>query len=166
VAHRDELWKRRLTLTTDECWQFHAYDYAWRRSAAPHRALVKPVRPSPIDPEGVWFNEALVGQAAVIWPAVPKPEVSGQRVPPEEFERQMAGIYAVLSKKQERLKLPARVALAERTSALGSWKRVALPAPVADLDGERRWREMVDAGVTATEATRRLEAEAYPGDTP
>ncbi len=41
------------TLTDAELWNFHAYDYGWRRVFLSNRVPM-----SPIDPDGRWFDEA------------------------------------------------------------------------------------------------------------
>src|SRR5258707_11488513 len=55
-------------LSLDERWRYHAYDYAFLRV---RHGIDK--RNYPLDPEGKWFNQALVQTAEQIYQPRPKP---------------------------------------------------------------------------------------------
>lgn len=57
----------------DQLWHYHAYDYAWRRMIFGDQS-----DRSPADPDGKWFNSALVEAAQDIFRKLPRERPQGE----------------------------------------------------------------------------------------
>lgn len=61
-----------------EIWHWHAYDYAWRHGHFGEDRF----KPSPIDPTGKWWNDALFRVALTVMKTKPPPSID-QTVRPD-----------------------------------------------------------------------------------